>query len=373
MKAIGIGIIAFMLFWLQRKIYEKYWDKKLKVTVSFAQQGITQGQVGEVVEIIENRKRLPLNLLKVKFQTSRYLEFSDNPDARNMDQYYRNDLFQIRGGERITRRLKFVGIKRGYYHIRNIDLVASDLLLSHEMSKQMATQSYLYVYPKTFEGEEFTESLQKLNGEILVKRHLMEDPFEYRGIREYQPFDDIHSVNWKATARTAVLKVNQKNHTAMQIVRIFLNIEDTGILKRGDAVEASMQIAMGIASYFLAQGIKVACYGNGRDIISGEAVNISGGAGAGQLDAIRKALARIDTDQPVRSFAKLHEERLLKDTGNTVTMFVSPNGYDDFLELLGKCESAGMDYVWFYPYTGVRPKVPEGFKKHVRFLEFERS
>jgi hypothetical protein len=102
-------------------------------------------------------------------------------------------------------------------------------------------------------------------------------------------------------------------------------------------------------------------------------VNIAGGAGAGQLDAIRKALARIDTDQPVWPFVNLHEEKLLQDAGSTVTMFISPNGYDDFLELLKKCGSAGMDYVWFYPYTGVKPKVPEAVKKHVRFLKFERS
>lgn len=373
MKIIGIGIIAFLLFWLQRKVYEKYWDKNLNVKVFFAQSVITEGESGEVVEIIENRKRLPLNLLKVKFQTSRYLEFADNPDAKHMDQYYRNDLFQIGGGERITRRLTFTGAKRGYYHIRNIDLVGADLLLSTEMSKNMTTGSYLYVYPRRFGDEEFMYSLQKLNGEVLTKRHLLEDPFEYRGIREYQPYDDIRSVNWKATARTGALMVNQRNYTAMQTVRVYLNLEDSGIRKRPEAVEASMQIAMGISAYFLSQGIKVACYGNGKDILTGEPTKIAGGAGAGQLDTISKALARIDAEQPTWSFGELYEEMLMQEAGSTVTIFVAPNGYDDFLSLLRKCDDSGMDYIWFYPYTYTEPEVPETMRKRVQFLEVERS
>ncbi len=373
MKIIGIGVIAFLLFLLQRKIYAKYWDKNLKATVSFAQSGISEGETGEVVEIVENRKYLPLNMLKVKFQTSRNLEFADDPGSKTTDQYYRNDIFQIGGGEKITRKLNFVGKKRGYYHIKNIDLVCSDLFLTTEMVKSMSTACYLYVYPKLFVSREFRMSLQKLNGEVLVKRHLLEDPFEYRGIREYQPFDDIRSVNWKATARTGDLKVNQKNYTAMQTIRIFLNVEDNGILKKEEEVEASMQIVMGLAAFFLAQGIKVACYANGKDIMTGESVNIAGGAGAGQQDVIGKALARIDTETEPWHFAEIFGERIIEDAKGTITMFVSPNGYSDFLALLERCEREGVEYTWFYPYyTVTEPEVPENLKKHVQLVRLKR-
>ena len=75
MKIIGIGFIAFVLVVLQCLIYKKYWDKNLLVSVFFQQDGISEGEEGEVIEIIENRKRLPITMLKVKFQTSRYLGF----------------------------------------------------------------------------------------------------------------------------------------------------------------------------------------------------------------------------------------------------------------------------------------------------------
>lgn len=369
MKILGIGIVAFILFLIQRQVYTSLWDKNLKATVSFAQKGITEGEQGEILEVIENRKYLPLSMLKVKFQTSRNLEFADDPGSRTTDQYYRNDVFQIGGGERITRRLPFKGKKRGYYHIKNIDLVGTDLFLSSEMVKSMSTSCYLYVYPKPFDSSMFRMSLQKLNGEILVKRHLVEDPFEYRGIREYQPFDDIRSVNWKATARTGSLKVNQKNYTAMQTIRIFLNVEDNGVLKREEEVEASMQIVMGLTSFFLAQGIKVACYANGRDIMTGEPVEIAGGAGAGQQDMIGKALARIDTSKEPWSFCQLFEERIVEEAQGTITMFVSPNCYGDYLKLLEHCEREGLEYTWFYPYgTVTEPEVPESVRRSVQLV-----
>ena len=372
MKIIGIGIVAFLLVVLQRIVYEKMGHKNLKVTVSFAQKGITEGETGEIIEVIENRKKLPLTMLKVKFQTSKDLEFAGENGSTTTDQYYRNDIFQIGGGEKITRKLTFCGKKRGYYHIKNIDLVVSDLFLTNEIIKSITTECYLYVYPKIFESMELQDSLQKLNGEIIVKRHMVEDPFEYRGIREYQPYDDIRSVNWKATARTGSLKVNQQNYTAMQTIRIFLNLEDEGVWKKYRQVEGAMQIVMGIASYFLSQGIKVACYANGRDIITGEHVAIDGGAGVGQLDMIGKALARIDTKKEARPFCKLFEEMLMEDADGMFTFFVSPNGYHDFEQLLLKCSEKGMEFAWFYPVLpSDEPEAAENLEKHLHIMKLQ--
>ena len=348
MKIIGIGIIAFFLVVLQMLLYKKYWAKNLYVSVRFRQDAIYEGDEGEIVEVIENRKRLPLPMLKVKFQTSKNLGFLDEKGSKTTDQYYRNDIFQVGSGEKITRTLKFRGNKRGYYRINNIDLVASDLFFLNEDSQSRTTNQYMYVYPSICREEDFRLSLQKLNGEIIVKRHMIEDPFEYRGIREYQPFDDIRSVNWKATARTGNLKVNQKNYTAMQTIRIFLNLEDDGIWKKYKEVEKCMQIAMGIASFFLAQGIRVSCYANGKDILTDEPVEIQGLSGINQLDVLGKALARIDTSKPAHAFVERFEGKVLDEADGFFTFFVSPNGYEDFMELLEKCKAQGMEYHWYH-------------------------
>ena len=232
-QLLGIIVFALLLYLGQKYVYAKIWQRDLKVSLSFREDGIWEGQESELSEIIENRKRLPLTMLKVKFQTDRHLVFADTKGSRTTDRYYRNDIFQIGRLEKVTRALHFTGGRRGYYTIQEADLVASDLFLTAQYTATTPIEHCsLYVYPKPFSHPDFKRSLKQLNGEVLAKRHLLEDPFEYRGIRDYQPQDDLKSINWKATARTGDLKVNQKNYTSQKSVRIFVNLEDTGILQK---------------------------------------------------------------------------------------------------------------------------------------------
>ncbi len=369
MKIFGIGILAYLLFELQRRIYAKLWNKNLLIKVAFGSSYIFEGEEGELREVIENRKWLPLSMLKVKFQTSRNLIFADAQKSGVTDRYYRNDVFQIGGGERITRTLRFTGGRRGYYHIHSIDLVASDLFLTMEMIESREVEGYLYVYPKPFQSRELEIILRQINGEIMTQRNLLEDPFEYRGIREYQPYDDMRSVNWKATARVQGLMVNQKGYTTHQQVRIFYNIEDSGILKKDEAVESCLQIAAGITRFFLTQGLKVALYGNGLDILSGQPVRIDSSAGSGQLDSIYRALARVDTSRTPAGFVETFGSELLDNPKGIRTFLISPNGYPDFLELLERYQTAGGTYEWFYPVWEKRePELPDWAAPHVKVL-----
>lgn len=349
MKLITIGIVAALLFWLQTRIYRKGWLSGLSVKVSFEQESLEEGMEGNVVEVIENRKRLPLPVLKVKFVTSRKLTFSDTKGSKTTDLYYRNDVFRVGALEKITRRVPFVASKRGYMNIQEIDLVGGDLFLTSQYVKTMGTDAYLYVYPKPFTSLELSQALKEVNGEVQTMRHVMEDPFTYRGIRPYQPTDEMRSINWKATAKTRELMVNQKGYTYLRCVRIFLNTEDTGILKKEEAVEASMQIVMRIADFFLHQGMSISVYGNGRDILTGKELQLPEGAGEGMRGAVQRSLARIDTETEVVDFNDAFEKEVLQNAGGTYTIFVSPNIYEGFGKLLMACKEQKMPYTLFFP------------------------
>lgn len=368
-QLLEIGIFALIIFFVQQKIYKKLWNRNLTASLSFLTPSIIEGEQGSLKEVIENRKRLPLSMLKVKFQTSRNLIFDTSKGSRTTDQYYRNDVFHVGGGEKITRIVNFVGGKRGYYQVENMDLVASDLFLTTEMLETHPVNKFIYVYPRPFDSKEFRLSLQQLNGEVLTRRHLIEDPFEYRGIREYQPFDDIRSINWKATAKTDELKVTQKNYTSLPTIRIFINLEDKGVLKKDEAVEACFQIAAGLSKFFLNQGVRVSCYGNGADMFSGEPFVIESSTGSGQLEQIYRKMARVDTTKPALNFTQYFGDRLLDNAGNTITCIVSPNHYPDFVELLENFQDNGNDYMWFYPvWESTDPELPQNVKEHIRIL-----
>ncbi|MCD8325435.1 MAG: DUF58 domain-containing protein [Lachnospiraceae bacterium] len=371
---ITVGIVAWLLYTIQLKVYQRLWNRNFSVRIDFSCREIFESEQGELLEIVENRKHLPLAMLKVKFHTDRNLVFDDVDGSRVSDLFYRNDVFQIGGGERITRTLSFTGQKRGYYKIMGIDLVSTDLLMTADMAESRKEDSWLYVYPKPFYNEEFQQSLQQLNGEVLTRRHLIEDPLNIGGIREYQPFDTMRSVNWKATARTGSLKVNQRNYTALQTIRIFFNIDDLGVLKKDEAVELCLRICTALSAYFLSQGIRVSLYGNGVDVINGEPVGIEAGAGNGQMDQIYKALARVDTSRERVNFAEAFREKLLHESNGTITLFVSANAYDDLLTLIREYQDMGKEYVWFYPvWRKEKPDLPDWAQAHIRWVDGQET
>lgn len=374
-QLLGILVVALLLYLGQKTVYQKVWHKNLRVRLSFQEEGIWEGQESTLSEIIENQKKLPLTMLKVKFQTDRHLLFADTKGSRTTDKFYRNDIFQIGRMENVTRVLRFTAGRRGYYTIREADLVASDLFLTAQYNAAIAIDHCsLYVYPKPFSNPEFRQSLKQLSGDVLAKRHLLEDPFEYRGIREYQPMDDLKSINWKATARTGEFKVNQKNYTAEKSVRIFINLEDTGILKKEDCVEASLQIATALLLLFLEQGMQVAVYCNGVDVLHNEPCILEAGGGIRQREAVLRAFALIDTSKPVRSFSELFGSRLSEASGAIMTCIVSPNAYNDFVSLILQYHTLHPDMKWFLPYSGtVPPEMEDELKSLITFISLREE
>ncbi len=374
-QLLGILVVALLLYLGQKTIYQKVWHKNLRVRLSFQEEGIWEGQESTLSEIIENQKKLPLTMLKVKFQTDRHLLFADTKGSRTTDKFYRNDIFQIGALEKVTRVLRFTAGRRGYYTIAEADLVASDLFLTAQYTATADIgHSSLYVYPKPFSHPEFRQSLKQLSGQVLAKRHLQEDPFEYRGIREYQPQDDLKSINWKATARTGEFKVNQKNYTAEKSVRIFINLEDTGILKKEDCVEASLQIATALLLLFLEQGMQVAVYCNGVDVLHNEPCILEAGGGIRQREAVLRSFSLIDTSKPVRSFSELFSSRLSEASGALMTCIVSPNAYDNFASLILQYHTRHPDMKWFLPYSGtVPPEMEEELRSLITFISLREE
>lgn len=374
-QLLGILVVALLLYLGQKTIYQKVWHKNLRVRLSFQEEGIWEGQESTLSEIIENQKKLPLTMLKVKFQTDRHLLFADTKGSRTTDKFYRNDIFQIGALEKVTRVLRFTAGRRGYYTIAEADLVASDLFLTAQYTAATDIgHCSLYVYPKPFSHPAFRQSLKQLSGQVLTKRHLLEDPFEYRGIREYQPQDDLKNINWKATARTGEFKVNQKNYTAEKSVRIFINLEDTGILKKEDCVEASLQIATALLLLFLEQGMQVAVYCNSVDVLHNEPCILEAGGGIRQREAVLRSFALIDTSKPVRSFSELFSSRLSEASGALMTCIVSPNAYDNFASLILQYHTRHPDMKWFLPYSGtVPPEMEEELRSLITFISLREE
>lgn len=147
MVIIFVALFGGVFFLLQRILYAHFWNKGVQVQLSFEKEMVQAGDEIKLFEVVENDKKLPLSSLKVKFQCSRHLIFSDRENGNVTDQYYRNDLFSIMPYHRVTRTHRILCPKRGYYGIHGIDLVGADLFFSQEMMDSRESDASLYVIP----------------------------------------------------------------------------------------------------------------------------------------------------------------------------------------------------------------------------------
>ena len=256
------GILAQLL---AEKYYEKNWRKRLKAEIRFQRKPVFQGEEGILTEIIENDKILFLPALQAGFAVSRNLSFGQEENTSVSDQSYKRDIYSVMGRQRITRQVPFLAVRRGYYEIKKVDLVTRGILLAGEMYHTVPCSNYLYVYPKKISGENWGQLFWQISGVHESRKRLLEDPFQFRGIREYTMEDPMNKINWKASARTGNLMVNQHNSAVSGNIYILLDVEDETVWKYEEIHEEGIRLAAAAAESFLSRGIEVGLITNGKD------------------------------------------------------------------------------------------------------------
>lgn len=312
------GLCAGLLYLLQGWLYEYFWGKNLSADVVFTERAITEGEVGRIQETIVNAKLLPLPMIRVKFEIDRSLQFEEEINSSISDKCYKNDIFSIMLYQKITRTIPFRGTKRGYYSIDQMDLVSTDLFMTATLVDIRSIHTRLFVYPRGVDTKRLLIPYRKMMGTLLTRRYAYEDPFEFRGIRAYQPFDGIKDVNWKASAKTGELKVNIHDYTARQEVCLLLNLETEAMLEYEILKEESIRIVNSLAEWFLSQGISVGLLSNGRDIETKEELRMVSGSGRNHIDMIREQLARLDLSQTCREYGDVLAEQQLSTNGENI-------------------------------------------------------
>ena len=219
---VGAAAIVFLL----DAFYAGRWMKALSVRVAFSEAHIYAGETGELTELIENRKNLPVPVLEVGFRIQRGLQFTDAENIQESDFIYKRDLFAVLGMERILRRYHVTARRRGYYTASQLSVHAPSLFFGQEFLKDMERQEDdpgLYVYAARMKVDTVLKAVETLCGELESTRRVFEDPFSFSGIRSYTIQDPMKTINWKASARTGSLMVN--TFTSVRSLRIFVVLD----------------------------------------------------------------------------------------------------------------------------------------------------
>ncbi len=351
--------------------YKKNWKKNIDVTLHFDTPAVYAGEMTTLYEIIENRKALPVPILEVGFHARRELKFQDTENTNVSDFIYKRDIFAVLGWQKITRRIQVHCSKRGYYHIEEADLTTYGILYDRRYVTELDTDAGIYVYPAKAEVADIMSLCERMLGNLQCTKGLYEDPFAFRTIREYTLEDPMKTINWKASAKTGHLMVNTFDSVLTQKAMIYLDVEDSGILKYDSLVEESISVAATLMRRLIRQGMEVGFASNAKTQ-QGDTCCLPCSNQKTQLVKMERMLARYRTEDGWGSFTDCFGEK----QEDRMLIFLSKNMTDDLLvritDFVGKEQMA---IIICPAIKGELPHVTAATGRNIRlvFREVERS
>jgi uncharacterized protein (DUF58 family) len=350
-----ILLLGLALAWItQALLIRKNWKRGLGVSLRFLDHYIYEGDSSVLQEVVTNDKLLPLPALEVRIALSSCLAFTGEAadNSKVSDKTYKRDVFSFLFHQQVTRSLTFTARKRGCYELHEADLKAYDFFF-HELDYAPVPQdTMLYVYPAPVDTRRLDILCTAITGTILVQNQLFPDPFEFAGIREYQPTDPMNRMNWKASLRMGAPMVNQFDSTTNMDLTLVFDVEDSQILKSDSLVEETIRIAASLAARLVAARMPVEVYSNATDFFS-----MSLPANASHMAKLNQRLACISsadmTCQELLAKVELHRG------SDQVLVLISKNTDEKILSAVRQLATT-CPILWVIPkYSYQEPELPD--------------
>ena len=356
-----IGILL-ALFIVELVYYRLHALDDLHMKVYFSKNVANYGEDIELIEVAENRKRLPLPFIILKFEAPKELKFYDMMNTSMSDHLYREDMLTMKAFSKHTRRIKAKCTKRGYYVFPRVGMSTSDLFLIERFSMDFSNNSYLVVLPELLNTDIVRMLTSVTLSELQCRRTLLTDPFTLAGIREYGPNDPMNRINWKASAKTGELMVNQNASTCAQKVHIFLNLDFYNMKRSVSLLEKSISLAYTYLKELAESGIPASIYTNGVDVITDSPVISETDLGSATLDERAIMLARIDLKKEVIPFSETLEKYIPSTDSNDFILLISAQYNGSFRPLLADIKARRPALQWLMPCYRITPDAdPEPF------------
>ena len=256
LEIIVLLFLVWIIKWGQSKLYKKHGLKNLSYTCSFSTTEAAQGDEIELIEVVKNNKFLPIPWFKTELITSRWLQFADADSTVTHNTRFVPSFFLLKGHHQVTRRWKVTCLKRGIFGFNRVVGTMSDLFGENAISQGFPVEASITVLPLPLDFHQFLYSPRDLTGDIVVRRHLVEDPFSISGVREYTQRDSMNRINWMATARQQAMMVHNYDSTSQQAVTIVLNMQSSRYERGGSSRSSQIEIAIRVCATLFEESLE---------------------------------------------------------------------------------------------------------------------
>ena len=370
MELLLLAVILIAVFVVENLYYRRHALDDLSLKVDFSKNIADYGEDVELIEVAENRKRLPLPFIILRFEAPLEIKFYDMMNTSTSDYLYREDMLTMKAFSKHTRRIKAKCTKRGYYIFPRVGITTSDLFLTKRFSKVFPNDSHLVVLPELLDADMMRTLNSVTLSELQCRRTLLTDPFTLAGIREYSPDDPMKSINWKASAKTGSLMVNRNASTCAQKVHIFVNLGFYNQKRSVSLLEKSISLTYTWLSELAALGIPSSVYTNGLDVLTNSPVISGTDPGPSALRERAVMLARIDLKKPAVPFEEILEKYIPSTDRDDFILIISPQSNGSFRPLLLQIKARRPSVRWIMPCYRLTPDAnpePEIADSYIRW------
>lgn len=266
----------------------------------FGSLRLFHGEETDLAIEIVNAKPLPLAWLRAEDEIPASLELQG---ARIATSHLAGrarlvNLLSLRWYERVIRRYRLRGVRRGAWRFGPVELTSGDIFGFGLRRETLTDIETLLVYPKIVPLTVLGLPALRPFGDLRTPRRLIEDPLRLTGARDYMPGDSFRHIHWKATASRQMLQTKVFEPSATLPLTIFLNINTAE--RRIEGVDPELQeyaisAAASIARWASDNGHPVGLFVNSIAQPDAQRIRIRPASQPDQLIHILEALAQVVT------------------------------------------------------------------------------
>ena len=276
MELIAIVVLIIIGVEIEIQIYKRFILPHIIYNCYFSKEEVMEGEPFEIIEQVTNPSRLLIPFLKSEITTSNDLEFANNVSTVNDQTRSLASLFSIHSKQKVTRTWKVNALQRGVFDIRDTTIIGADLFGAYHYSNVIRIKSEVVVLPRSIDVSPYIEKVNEIQGEYVVKRFILEDPFITAGVREYTVRDAMNKIHWGITASQGQLMVRNNEATSKCSLTIILNNQlykqQPQEITKDERLECAIRITTGELEKTIRRSMPVRLLANGAVNRSGESL-----------------------------------------------------------------------------------------------------
>ncbi|MBI3942171.1 MAG: DUF58 domain-containing protein [Chloroflexi bacterium] len=289
--------MLYALVLASSQLWARYCLAQVQYTRRFVNSRVDYGEE-TILEIeITNAKPLPLAWLTIRdeFPDGLHLVTGREDPSSRARRWLLTNMLSLRWYERVVRRYRILGQRRGAYQIGPIELLSGDVFGFWHRSEERPIEDELLVYPKLLDLHQLAVNSQRPLGDRAAPRQLLEDPLRLLGVREYVPGDSVRHIHWKASAHTLNLQTKVYEPSTSPTVLFFVNVTTFEHAYQGidyEMQELVFSLTGAAAQLSLEAGYPTGLYVNTAAMGSGRLLRVRAGRHPAQFMQIMEVLAR---------------------------------------------------------------------------------